>query len=176
MFRFGNALERRLSISHQDGSLVISIQRNNQWALYILLLAFFTGIFVTFCLVFFKAFFRIHSAVGALYLLPFVLFIMVWYAMAIRLGLWRAFGVEEIVIKHGKLQWKRTAGWWRRNFEASVSEISTVEARTPWHALSNRVEFSCKGRRYTIGDMLQRDEANEIAIELELAAGLHGRS
>jgi hypothetical protein len=66
----------------------------------------------------------------------------------------------------------RTAGWWKRNLEFDLSEVSTVEAKTPWHGLSNRVEFSYRGRRYVVGDMLLHGEALEIAEELSRATRL----
>jgi hypothetical protein len=47
-------------------------------------------------------------------------------------------------------------------------------AITPWHALSNRVEFLALGRRRAIGDMLSRDEATELAHELRRAVGVSG--
>ena len=71
----------------------------------------------------------------------------------------------------GEAAWK-----WRRSFSAELSEISDVEAKTPWHALANRVVFTCRGRTYTVGDMLLQDEANEIAHELKHSIGLHRSS
>lgn len=136
----------------------------------------FTAFFLFFCSVILKGFFRIHSVVDSLYVLPVLAFVFVWYAVAVRIGLWRAFGVEELVIGNGRLHWERTAWKWRRQFETNLSDISDVEARTPWHALANRVVFTCSGRSHTVGDMLLQDEANEIAQELARAAGLHERS
>lgn len=176
MFRVGTALKRRVSISHRGGALVIHIQRHNQWKSAIWLLFWFTMAFLFFCSVFLKGLFRIHSAADSLYVLPFLAFIFVWYGMAVRIGLWRAFGVEEIVVEEGRLHWERTAWKWHRQFETNLSDISDVEAKTPWHALANRVVFTCSGRRHTVGDMLLQDEANEIADELARAAGLHERS
>ena len=128
---------------------------------------------MAFLSIFLKGLFRIHSAIESLFLLPFFVFIFVWYGLALRIGLWRGFGVEELVLENRYLHWKRTAWKWHRSLDTSLSGISDVRARTPWHALSNRVEFVCAGRRYTVGDMLLQDEANEIAQELQKAAGLH---
>jgi hypothetical protein len=133
----------------------------------------FTAAFLFFCSVFLKGFLRIHSAHDSLYVLPFVAFIFLWYAVALRIGLWRAFGVEELVVQNERLYWERTAWKWRRRFETNLSDVSDVEAKTPWHALANRVVFTCRGRRHTVGDMLLQDEANEVADELARAAGLH---
>jgi hypothetical protein len=179
MFRVGTALKRRVSISHRGGALAIQIKRHNQWKSAIWLLFWFTMAFLFFCSVLLKGLFRAlsaHSAAGSLSVVAFFAFIFVWYAMAVRLGLWRAFGVEELVVDNGRLHWERTAWKWHRQFETNVSEISDVEAKTPWHALANRVEFTCSGRRHTIGDMLLQDEAHEIADELARAAGLHEHS
>lgn len=173
MFRVGTALMRRVSISHQGSAVFIHIKRHNQWKSNLFLLLCFTAGFVFFLSIFLKGLFRIHSATESLYLLPFFLFIFVWYGLALRTGLWRGFGVEELVMENGHLHWKRTAWKWHRSLDASLSDISDVKARTPWHALSNRVEFVCTGRRYAVGDMLLQDEANEIAQELQKAAGLH---
>ncbi len=175
MFRIGTALQRRVSISHQGGALVIHINRHNQWKSAIWLLFWFTAAFLFFCSVFLRGLFRVHSVADSLYILPFVAFIVVWYAVAVRIGLWRAFGIEELVVEKGRLHWERTAWKWHREFETNLSDISDVEAKTPWHALANRVMFTCSGRTHTIGDMLLQDEANEIADELARAAGLHER-
>lgn len=176
MFRVGTALKRRVSISHRGGALVVHIKRHNRWKSAIWLLFWFTMAFLFFCSVFLKGLFRVHSAAAGLSVLLFLAFIFVWYAMAVRIGLWRAFGVENLVVENGRLHWERTAWKWHRQFETNVSDISDVEAKTPWHALANRVEFTCSGQRHAIGDMLLQDEANEIADELARAAGLHERS
>ena len=175
MFRTDTALVRRVSISHRGGSLCIHIKRHNQWRFFILLLLCFTAVFVFFCSIFLKGLLRIHSASDILYFLPFVLFILVWYGLALRIGLWRGFGVEDLVLENGHLYWERTVWKWHRKFDAALSDISDVQAKTPWHALANRVEFTCRGCRYRIGDMLLKDEANEIAHEVQRAAGLHSR-
>lgn len=176
MFRVGTALKRRVFISHRDSTLAIHINRHNHWKSAIWLLFCFTLAFLFFCSVFLKGLLRIRSATESLYVLPFLAFIFVWYAVALRIGLWRAFGVEEIVVDDGRLRWERTAWKWHGRFDANLSDISDVEAVTPWHALANRVVFTCSGRSHTIGDMLLQDEADEIAEELARAAGLHERT
>jgi hypothetical protein len=74
----------------------------------------------------------------------------------------------------GTLRWTRTALCWMREFEIPTMEIKEVRALTPWHALSNRVEFTAHKRRYVIGDMLLRDETTELAEQLRHAVGLKG--
>src|SRR5579864_2635857 len=101
MFRVGTALKRRVSISHRGGALVIHIKRHNDWKSAICLLFWFTAAFLFFCSVFLKGLFRIHSAADSLYLVPFLALIFVWYALAAGIGLWRAFGEEELVVENG---------------------------------------------------------------------------
>jgi drug/metabolite transporter (DMT)-like permease len=100
---------RRVTISHKAGALVVRIARNNDRPLYMILLAAFTAGFLIFAWVFGRGLTRITSATDVLYLLPFIAFILVWYTLGLRLGLWRAFGVEEIRISNGMFQWTRTA-------------------------------------------------------------------
>jgi hypothetical protein len=173
MFRAGTALARRVSILHQGHVLVVHIARHNDWKSNLFRLFFFTAAFLFFCSIFLRGIFRVNSAVEILHLLPFIVFIIIWYLLALRIGLWRAFGVEDLTIDNGKLHWQRTAWLWRRRLDAPIRGISDVQAKTPWHALSNRVEFTCNGRRYAVGDMLLQNEATEIAHELQRAVGLH---
>jgi hypothetical protein len=168
MFNFKH-LARRVSIAHENRWLVINIQQHNDRALYVGLLLCFTIIFGFLCSVFVPAFFRAESARQVLYLLPFTLFFGLWYFLSLRLGLWRAFGVEKIAISQGALLWERKALWWKRKLEVAGSDITDIVAKTPWHGLSNRVEFTLKGKTYRIGDMILRDEANEIVRDLRSA-------
>ena len=138
-----------------------------------LLFTVFTFAFGYLCTVFVPAFFRVRSLKDWLCLLPFAGFSVLWYVIVSRFSLWRSFGVEEVILSQGTLQWHRKALWWKRNFEAAQSEITDVISKTPWHALSNHVEFVCRGRSYSIGDMILRDEATEIAHALRSALGLY---
>lgn len=173
MFRKSTALARRVSISHQVHVLVIHLERRNDWKSNLFLLCCFTAAFFVLCSIFLRGLLRVNSAVEVLYLLPFLAFIAIWYLLALRIGLWRAFGVEDLKVDSGKLQWDRTAWLWRRRLDVPIGDISDVQAKTPWHALSNRVEFTCNARRYMVGDRLLQNEATEIAHELRQAVGLH---
>ena len=173
MFRTGTALARRVTISHRNGALVIHIKRHNNWVAGLWILVGFTAVFVCFCSIFLKAFLRTPSLRDAMYASPFVAFVLLWYVMGVRIGLWVAFGVEEITVAHGNLQWERTAWKWRRSFSAKLSDISDVQAVIPWHSLSNRVVFTCRGRGHTVGGQLLQDEAKEIAHALSRAIGPH---
>jgi uncharacterized membrane protein len=169
-----NNFRRRVSIRHKHGALLIRIERHNDRATYIILLAAFSAGFVFFCSVLIPPFFRFGFSKEVLILLPFVGFLVLWYLLGLRLGVWRAFGVEEMSVSGGALHWSRTALFWKRDFETATADVTEVRAVTPWHSLSNRVEFTSLGQRHALGDMLLRDEANELAHELRRALGLRG--
>jgi hypothetical protein len=176
MFDFSKHLRRRVFISHRDDHLTITIQRNNDLFLNITIFTGFTIGFGYMCTIFIPAFFRVRSLTEWLALLPFAGFVVLWYTIGYRIFLWRSFGVEEVVISQGILHWRRKASWWKRNFEAAESEITDVISKTPWHGLSNHVEFVYRGRSYSIGDMISHDEAHEITHVLGGALGLRQHS
>jgi len=173
MFDFSKRFRRRVFISHRGGHLAITIQRNNEHFLYVTIFTVFTVVFGFMCTVFVPAFLRVRSLADGLCVLPIAGFIVLWYAIGYRIFLWRSFGVEEVIVGQGTLHWHRKALWWKRNFEAVQSDIADVIPKTPWHGLSNHVEFVHKGRGYSIGDMILHDEATEIAHALRSALGLH---
>jgi len=155
---------RRVSVCHeQRGAVVVQIARHNDSLMYIFMLAAFTAGFLIFAWVLISPFFRNPLSSEELVLLAPIGFILLWYFLAVRIGMWRGFGVEHIVIENGAFSWMRTALFWKRMLELPVTEIAAVETVTPWHDLSNHVEFLARGRRYKIGDMLRRDEAHELA-------------
>jgi hypothetical protein len=102
----------------------------------------------------------------SLYVLPFLAFILLWYIIGLRLTVWGAFGVEQIVVEGGLFRWTRTALNWTRKLEIPAKDVTDVRAITPWHGLSNHVEFRAHGRSRGVGDMLMRDEATELAQKL----------
>src|SRR5262249_39585372 len=156
MFTFDKNLQRRVSISHEHSAFVARIASHNQRTLYICLLLAFTGGFLFFCSILIPPMFRARLSTDLLYMLPFLGFFVLWYLIGLRIGLWRAFGIEEITVKGGVLCWTRTALWWRRTFEVPACDITKIEAITPWHSLSNRLEFVARGRVHAVGDMLLR--------------------
>jgi hypothetical protein len=125
-----------------------------------------TAAFAFFLYIFIRPFFRGAAVKDFLYVLPFLVFIFVWYIIGLRLTVWRAFGVEQIVVEGGLLRWTRTALVWTRKLEVPVIDVTDVRAITPWHGLSNHVEFRAQGRSRSVGDMLLRDEATELAQKL----------
>src|SRR5215472_18965575 len=153
-----NHFRRRVSVSKKHGALVAHIARHNDRAIALLMLAACTVVFLFFCYPLVPTLLRRPFSRDVLYALPFLAFVLVWYLIALRLSVWRAFGIEEIVVDGGVLYWTRTALWWKRKVEVPIMDITEVKAVTPWHALSNRVEFTARGTRRSIGDMLLRDE------------------
>ena len=170
MFRFNN-LRRRVSIEWNHGALSATIARNNRRSTYYIMLVLFTGVFAWFITLFARPLFKSPFSSDKLYLLPFLAFIVLWYAVGLRIALWRSFGVEELVVHGGVMRWTRKALFWVRQLEVQTTDITEVRAVTPWHALSNRVEITARGKRQSIGDMLLRDEAIELSEKLRKAFG-----
>jgi len=165
-------LRRRVSVSHNRGAVVVQIRRHNQSTFYIFSLLAIAAVFIFLCSVFVPPLLRNFSLHALAYSLPFLAFIMVWFVIGLRIAVWRAFGVEQIVISEGMFQWTRTALWWKREVKIPIRTVTEVKAVTPWHALSNRVELTADGRRQTVGDMLSLDETTELAHEMRRAIGL----
>jgi hypothetical protein len=135
------------------------------------MLVLFTFVFAWFITLFARGLFKSPFSSDKFYVLPFFAFILLWYAVGLRIALWRSFGVEELVIEDGVMRWTRKALFWVRQLEIQTKEITGVRAVTPWHAQSNRVEFTALGKRQKIGDMLLRDEAIELCEKLQKAVG-----
>ena len=162
-------------MNHNHGSLVVHIASHNQRLLYIVMLLGFTAAFLYFFYLFASPFVRRPFLANWFYMLPFLAFVLLWYFVVLRVAGWRAFGVEEIVINGDTLCWTRTALFWKRRLEIPMREITHVKAVTPWHRLSNHVEFTALGRQRSIGDMLLCDETTELAHALKKSVGLAGQ-
>jgi hypothetical protein len=170
VFRF-NSLRRRLSIRSSNGALSATISPNNNRATYVLMLVMFTCVFAWFLTLFARPFFKTPFSSDNLYLFPFLGFVVLWYVIGVRIALWRLFGVEKLIVESGVMRWTRKALFWARQLEVPTKDITGVRAVTPWHAQSNRVEFTALGKRRSIGDMLLRDEAIELSEKLRNAVG-----
>lgn len=170
VFRFNN-FRRRLSIRWNQGVLSATISPNNDRATYVIMIVFFTCIFAWFLTVFTRPFFKTPFSSDNFFLLPFLAFVLFWYILGVRITLWRLFGVEALIVERGVMRWTRKALFWVRELEVQTKEITDVRAVTPWHSLSNRVEFTALGKRRNIGDMLLRDEAIELSEMLRKALG-----
>ncbi len=135
-------------------------------------LMFFSAGFIWFLAIFVKPLLVHGFSRDSLVILPFLAFLILWFILGVRIFGWRAFGTEDIFVDHNVMEWRRTAIWRVRTVAASATDISDVRAVTPWHGLSNRVEFTFHGRIYCIGEMLLRDEALELASALNHALRL----
>jgi hypothetical protein len=167
---FPSTRPRRVSVwREQHGAIVVHIARSHDWLMYIFMLAAFTAAFLFFAFTFISPLFQKPVSSGDLVLLLPVGFILLWYFGAVRIGMWRAFGVERIVIDNGMFLWTRTALFWKRKLELPVTELAAIETKAPWHDLSNHVGFAARGKRYRIGGMLRRDETRELAEVLRSA-------
>jgi len=131
-----------------------------------------TAIFVWFAWLIASGLMREPFSVGTFHVLVLAAFIALWYLIVIRVVLWRLCGVEELLVQHGKLHWTRKALFWVRRSEIPTQSITSVEAVTPWHGLSNHVEVTALGKRKSIGDMLLNEEAVKLAQQLRHAVGL----
>ncbi|MBS1805328.1 MAG: DUF2244 domain-containing protein [Acidobacteria bacterium] len=168
-----NAHRRRLSITHgKHGALSVRIFRNNDKRTYILLFILSTIIFVWIVSLMLAGLVRSHFSKDSWYMLAFAAFIVLWYLTALRVSLWRSYGIEELLVQSGRLLWTRKALFWVRKLEFPTQSVTRVEAVTPWHGLSNRVELTVSGKHQRIGDMLLHDEAIDLARQLRHAVGL----
>ena len=164
---------RRVSVTQErPGVLVVEIQRNSGWFGYLLMLAAFTAAFLFMSYILVSPLFRRPINGNPLFLLYPTILLVAWYVLALRVGAWRAFGEERIVLEDGVLRWTRTALFWKRNLEIPSKDITAVNPVTPWHGQSNRVEFVALGKRERIGDMLARDETWELAYRLRHQLGI----
>lgn len=137
--------------------------------MYRFMLLIFSAAFVFFMYMFLRPLLLRGFSSDALAALPFLLFILLWYLVALRVAGWRGFGLEELFVRSNTLEWRRTALFWKRSFVVPSSEITEVRPVFSWHALSNRVEFTAQSRRHQIGDMLLRDETLQLAEALKRA-------
>jgi hypothetical protein len=104
--------------------------------------------------------------------LPVFVLGLTCYILAVAIGIWGAFGVEEISTQAGSLRWTRTALIWTRTRDIPLAEITEIKAITPWYGLDNTVEVNTTRMQRRIGDRLLRDEASELAKQLRHAVGL----
>jgi hypothetical protein len=170
LFTF-NHLRRRVSISHAHGTVHARIAPQNKksgpWSVLLFMVVFGFAAGFTFLPGCFHRPTSPSLACVLIFLVPLVSVGLILFFGSI----WALFGVEEVIVQDGTLRWTKTALFWKRRFETITADISSVKAITPWHSLSNRVEFTAQGRRYRIGAKLLRDEAIELAAALN--HGLH---
>lgn len=171
MFNVRGHLRRRVHIKRGGNRLTIRIERQNSRVLYVWLMCFGTVVFGLFCDMMWDALLRNrHDAIYTV--LPVFALGVACYAIALAMGIWGAFGVEEVLIESGSLRWKRAALKWTHTSDIPVTDITKIRAITPWHRLDNTVEISTARKRRCLGDKLLRDEALELAKTLRHAVGL----
>jgi hypothetical protein len=170
MFTF-KRLRQRVLISHSHGRLRVKITADNQRWAAAAGLVWATGFAATFLKVFMAPI--LHSRLSGLewfeVLIPAA--IVVVYFLALRIIIWRAFGVDDIAVEHGALHWSAKALWLEQNTEIPINEISQVKAVTSWFSGGNHVEMTVGSRRYLIGALLLTDETKELADALRRAVG-----
>lgn len=167
-------LARRVSISRKHGELRVRIAHRNDRGQFVLGLCVSTAIFTGFCYFIVEAFLRYRFSPDLVVVLRFIgmlLIGLVGYSACALWCFWKAFGIEEILVEKGVLQLTRTALWCERRSRIAAGDISEIAAITPWHG-RNHLEFTVKGRRHAVGEMILRDEATQIAHELRRAVGL----
>ena len=170
MFTFNN-LRRRVSLEYSHGRLHVNIAAENQRTAYIFIVAWFSCAAMFLIWTFTRAVWRSGFSGDDWPLLLILATVIGVFLVVLRSTIWRAFGVDEIVIQGGRLQWTSRALWLKQELELPASEISDVKAVTPWHAMRNHVEFTHRARRYFIGDALLHDETVELALALKHAIG-----
>ena len=173
MFNVHGHLRRRVHINRKSVHLSVRIERQNSRGLYFWIVCLSTVTFGFFCNMLWGA--SVRNPHDALFVvLPMFALGLACYVLALAIGVWGAFGIEEISIEAGSLRWTRTALKWTRASDIQIAEITGIKAVTPWHGLDNTVEVTAARKQRRIGDRLLRDEALELAQQLRHAVGLTG--
>jgi hypothetical protein len=171
MFNVHGHLRKRVHINRQSGRLSVRIERQNSRDLYFWIMCLSTVMFGLFCNMLWGAWLRNpHDGLYAVF--PVFALGLVCYVLAIAIGVWGAFGVEDISIEADSLRWTRQALKWTRTCEVRIADITEIRAITPWHGLDNTVEVLSARKQRRIGDRLLHDEALELAQLLRHAVGL----
>ena len=140
MFNVHGHLRRRVHIIQRNGGLGVRIERQNSRGLHFWTVCLSSVMFGFFCNVLVGASLRHpHDVLYAT--LPVFALGSTCYAIVLAIGVWGAFGVEEISVEAGSLRWTRTALKWSRTSDAPVADITQIRAVTPWHGLDNTVEI-----------------------------------
>jgi hypothetical protein len=170
MFTF-KRLRRRVLISHSHGRLRVKITADNERSAAVVVLVWITAIAAIFLWSFTRPILRSHLSGTDWFEVLIPVAGMVAYLLALRATIWRAFGVDDIVVEHGTLHWSAKALWFKQKAEIPIAEISQVKAVTSWPSINNHVEMMAGARRYVIGERLLTDETNELADALKRAVG-----
>jgi hypothetical protein len=162
MFDFSKHFARRVFVTRTHSELTIAIRRHNDHLSELLGTVCSTAVFAMFLLVALSSRPQVGESTHPLRFLILAPFVLV-YSFFTGIGLWRAFGTEEIIVRNGTFHWTRKALWWKRHLQAWQADVTDVVAK------SNHVQFTVKGRQYSVGDGVLGDEAIKIALNLQYA-------
>lgn len=171
MFDVHSHLRKRVHIAHRNGGLSVRIDRQNARGLYFWNMCLWTVVFGLFCNMLWGASMR-HPHDVLYGTLPMFVLGLICYIVALAIGIWGAFGVEEVSTQAASFRWTRTALKWTHTIDIPIAEITEIRAITPWLRHDNSVEVNTVRQQRRIGDKLLRDEASELAKHLRHAAGL----
>ena len=170
MFDVGKHLRRRVSIRHLHGKCSVRIERQNSRGQYFWIMCLTTVVFFLLCDMIVDTLRRHLDDLP--YILPVLALGLICYIIAIAMGIWGAFGVEEVVVEADTLRWTRTALTWQRTRSIPIGDVTEIKAITPWHGIDNTVEVAANRSRQRIGDRMLQEEAMELAQHLRRAVGL----
>ena len=172
MFEF-NRFRRRVSIVHSHGELRVRIAAENQRGDYIFILAWFSCAAICLIWTLIRGLSRSGFSSDDWPLFLFGAVAAGVFMVVLWRTIWRAFGVDEIVVHGGILRWTAKAWWFHQELELPVHEISAVKAVTRWwNRQGSHVEFTYGSRRYLVGFGLRLDETSELAQALKHALGV----
>ncbi len=157
---------RNVSSIQKNGSLLlIKIDAVSNWGFYTISLVITAGIFVCGLWIFMPALLKLRTFNEALYCLPFIGFLLLWFIGGMRIILQRLSSVE-LYAGRGSFRWSHTIWRWRRDIEARQEDVTAVIAKTRWYG--NRLNITISDRTYSLGDLLDDDIAI-VAQELRRA-------
>jgi hypothetical protein len=162
MFDFNKRFARRVFISRTHGALTIAIRRRNDHLAEVVATVWSTAFFAICLLGVLLSRPQVGESTHPLRFLILAPFVLV-FCFLTGIGLWRAFGTEEIIVKDGTFHWTRKILFWRRHFQVGQTDVTDIIAR------DNHVQFTVKGRFYSVGDGLLVDEAIKAALNLQYA-------
>ena len=165
-------LRRRVHIGQRNHGLSVRIDRQNSRGMYFWIACLSTIGFAFFADTVVRTALRDRD--DWLYISPVLLLGLTFYALALAIAAWGAFGVEELTVEDGALLWTRRVLRWSRTRKIAASKITSIEAVLPWHGLDNTVELITDGKQRTIGHKLLQEEASELANRLRQALRVSG--
>jgi hypothetical protein len=161
-------LRRTVTITHEHGNLQIRIAESKRWNGYTIRSLAVLTVFLFFVAEFVAPLRHMRWSMTTFYVSLFLAPFLATYLYVLWTFLWKAFGIEEVLVKDGVMRWSCKVLWFNDELDFPVNDISDVKAITPWHG-RNRVEFTAQGRSYHLFKVILRDEATELAQALQHA-------